>query len=119
MNGIGKNGLVSLAVVFALLLPATTFAQQSTSMIGVRRSVATVMFAGLAGAVLGLSTLSFYGEPQDHVGNIWTGLALGALAGTGYIVAQNSKTTTAFDDLQFKPKPSQNARPLFVYNFDF
>lgn len=58
---------------------------------GFRRSVATVIFAGLGGAVLGLSTLSFYGEPQDHTGNIYAGLAAGIIAGTAYVLMSSSE----------------------------
>ena len=36
----------------------------------------------LAGAVLGLSTLSFYGRPQDHLSNIAVGFAVGIITGT-------------------------------------
>lgn len=46
-----------------------------------RRAVVSIVFAGLGGAVLGLSTLSFYKEPQDHVGNVASGFALGIIAG--------------------------------------
>ncbi|PWU21041.1 MAG: hypothetical protein C5B49_03220 [Bdellovibrio sp.] len=54
---------------------------------GARRGFATVMLAGLAGAVLGLSTLSFYGKPEEHIGNIYVGLGLGLLGGAGYVLA--------------------------------
>src|SRR5580704_14870733 len=33
---------------------------------GPRKQLATIIFAGLGGAILGLSTLSFYGRPQDY-----------------------------------------------------
>ncbi|MGE4130627.1 MAG: hypothetical protein AB7F86_03270 [Bdellovibrionales bacterium] len=48
------------------------------------KHVATIVFAGLAGAVLGLSTLSFYGRPQDKLSNIAVGFAVGVIAGTVY-----------------------------------
>lgn len=51
---------------------------------GPRRQVATIIFAGLAGAVLGLSTLSFYGRPQDKLPNIGVGFAMGVIAGASY-----------------------------------
>ena len=80
-----KNILLGLVVLLAV---SSSFAQTST-MSGTRRNIATIMFASLGGAILGLSTLSFYGEPQDHIGNIWTGMALGALAGGGYVLNQS------------------------------
>lgn len=52
---------------------------------GPRRQVATIVFAGLAGAVLGLSTLSFYGRPQDKLVNIPIGFAIGVIVGTVYV----------------------------------
>ncbi len=58
---------------------------------GTRKSVATVMFAGLGGAVVGLSTLSFYGKPEEHVSNIWTGLALGVIGGVVYVSVDNQR----------------------------
>jgi hypothetical protein len=47
--------------------------------------LATIIFAGLGGAVLGLSTLSFYGRPQDNLSNIAIGFAVGVIAGTTYV----------------------------------
>jgi hypothetical protein len=78
----------AIVLSITLLLFANTSLAQSSSMSGTRRNIATIMFAGLGGAILGLSTLSFYGEPQEHIGNIWTGMAIGALAGTGYVFNQ-------------------------------
>ena len=114
-----RSRLVAVVVSLLVAFPAIAGAQEGTSILGVRRSITTIMFAGLAGAVLGLSTLSFYGEPQDHVGNIWTGLAVGALAGTGYVLAKTTSQNTAFEELKFKPKMNPGQRPLLVYNFDF
>lgn len=51
---------------------------------GPRQKLATIIFAGLGGAVLGLSTLSFYGRPQDKLSNIGIGLGLGIIVGTVY-----------------------------------
>jgi hypothetical protein len=45
--------------------------------------------SGAAGAILGLSTLSFVDRPSQHVSNIWTGAALGVIAGVIF-VAYNS-----------------------------
>jgi hypothetical protein len=40
---------------------------------------------GLAGAVLGLSTLSFVEEPKDHTRNIVVGASIGIIAGVAYV----------------------------------
>lgn len=56
-----------------------------------RKNFATVMFCGLGGAVLGLSTLSFYGKPDEHIGNISTGFALGVLGGVAFAAADTAQ----------------------------
>lgn len=61
--------------------PADEKANKSVSA-GPRRHLANIIFAGLAGAVLGLSTLSFYGRPQDKLNNIAIGAAIGVIGGT-------------------------------------
>lgn len=52
---------------------------------GPRRQLATIIYAGLGGAVLGLSTLSFYGRPQDKLANIAIGFAVGVIGGTAAV----------------------------------
>ena len=49
---------------------------------GTNRHITNIVFSGLAGAILGLSTLSFYGRPQDRLNNIGIGFALGIIGGT-------------------------------------
>ena len=72
---------------------ATTFASMSSAVAqgtsidkppagGPRRQLGTIIYAGLGGAVLGLSTLSFYGRPQDKLANIAIGFAVGVISGT-------------------------------------
>ena len=45
----------------------------------------TVAGAGLGGAILGLSTLSFVEEPGDHLKNILVGAALGVMGGVAFV----------------------------------
>jgi glycerol uptake facilitator-like aquaporin len=52
---------------------------------GPRKHIASIVFAALGGAVLGLSTLSFYGRPQEKLANIAIGAAVGAIAATAYV----------------------------------
>lgn len=82
----------------AITLAVPSFAQSNVShansLSGVRRSLATIMLAGIGGAVLGMSTLSFHGQPQAHIGNITTGLALGVIAGAGFVTYQSSQRPT-------------------------
>lgn len=114
-----KKGL--LLVTMVLFLSQTAFAQTNTSqMSGFRRNVATIIFAGLGGAVLGLSTLSFYGEPEDHVSNIWMGLGVGLIAGTAYVTTRD----TNYSQLEIPTNPHQlqkhkNAPQIFAYHWDF
>ncbi len=112
---------ILLILICAVTFSQMSFAQTSSGFMGVRRGVATVMLAGLGGAVLGLSTLSFYGEPQEHIGNIWTGLALGAVGGAAYILTQQNQNYTSAMALDPIPK-TQTAKktpPLLSYTWDF
>ena len=59
--------------------------QKAKGMGGPRKQLATIIFAGLGGALMGLSTLSFYGRPQDYLVNIPIGCAIGVIAGTAYV----------------------------------
>lgn len=80
-----KRLMIVVSVLMFMNL-SLAHAQTATSQFpNFRKNTATVMFAGLGGAVLGLSTLSFYGEPSEHTGNIWAGLAVGILGGLVYV----------------------------------
>ncbi len=73
--------IIMLVTNFAF---AQTITKKENGTFGARRQLATIIFAGLSGAILGLSTLSFYGRPQDRLSNIAVGFALGIFAGTIY-----------------------------------
>lgn len=49
--------------------------------------------AGVGGAVLGLSTLSFYDKPSKHIGNIWMGAAVGIIAGVIVVAVIHAQKT--------------------------
>lgn len=111
-------------LVFILALGQTSFAQNTStgSFSGVRRGIATVMFAGLGGAVLGLSTLSFYGEPQEHIGNIWTGLALGVVGGSVYVLSQSSPSAlveSSAPNLQASIDSRKKQPPMMFWAWNF
>ena len=58
-----------------------------------KNDLMTVVGGGLAGAVLGLSTLSFVEEPKDHTKNIIVGASIGIIFGVGYVAfSQATKT---------------------------
>lgn len=75
--------------------------------------------AGAGGAILGLSTLSFVDDPSNHVSNIWTGAALGIIAGVIF-VAYNSaqkgseelQSSSEFNSLERVAWHSQNTKNL-------
>ena len=64
--------------------------ESSDQTTGTRTKLATIIFAGLGGAILGLSTLSFYGRPQDKLNNISIGFAVGVIIGTVYTTYQTA-----------------------------
>lgn len=69
----GKLLILSLAF-FVAFAPVSRAASIGSAAI-------TVGVATAAGAVLGASTLPFYGEPGKHTKNIFYGAAIGAVAG--------------------------------------
>ncbi|MEK2647248.1 hypothetical protein [Bdellovibrio sp. BCCA] len=79
------------SVLLAALTIFTSQASFSQTNRTVKRNVATVLFASLGGAILGLSTLSFYGEPQEHTNNITLGALLGFVGGVGYVLYDSSQ----------------------------
>lgn len=71
---------------------------------GPRKQMATIIFAGLAGAVLGLSTLSFYPRPQDKLANIPIGAAIGIICGTVYTTYKTAtRPYERYDEAMFDP----------------
>jgi hypothetical protein len=109
----------ALAVFSFQALPAQ--AQSSTTHI--KRNMAAIMFAGLGGAVLGASTLSFYGSPSDHTGNIWMGLGVGLIAGATYVIYREAQAPAVdYGKVQWPTNPSQMlaAQKHFnIYNYKF
>jgi hypothetical protein len=83
--------LLSLHFFLAAALINPAFAQDSDDDLvkSTQNDILLVGVAGGAGAILGLSTLSFVDQPSKHVSNIWTGAALGVIAGVIF-VAYNS-----------------------------
>lgn len=86
-----------LSLVMVVLVSEVTWAQaagrsQATPAAAQkwRRNTAVILFSGIGGGLLGLSTLSFYGDPKEHTGNINLGALLGVLGGVGYVIYENS-----------------------------
>lgn len=60
------------------------------------RDITVVLGTGAAGAILGLSTLSFVEVPKDHLKNIAIGGAIGVVVGVGIVVySQATKSSSA------------------------
>jgi hypothetical protein len=86
LRQIKRKAIVALLLAsFSISFPTSVFAQAneatSAELSGTRKQLATIVFSGLSGAILGLSTLSFYGRPQDHLSNIAVGFAFGVIGG--------------------------------------
>ncbi len=97
--------LTALVLTSTFILNPPVQAQQnraatasSSEMSGTRKQIATIIFSGLAGFTLGLSTLSFYGRPQDKMANLGIGTAIGIIAGTIYTTYQAA--TAPYDNYQ-------------------
>lgn len=102
---------VALSVVILMVVtggPQLSYAQeavvteQKSELKGTRKQLATIIFSGLAGAILGLSTLSFYGRPQDHLSNIAVGFAVGIISGTVYTTYQAATKPYETYETQFE-----------------
>jgi drug/metabolite transporter (DMT)-like permease len=121
-----KGFLLVIASLFFVC--SSTWAQQSSTRT-VKRNVATVLFSTLGGAILGLSTLPFYGEPQEHTDNISLGALVGFVAGTGYVAYNVTQPEVAApkndygfgESLQNKKTLAVSAKafPLVQFNFEF
>jgi|SRR5690606_12129610 len=94
-----KNWLLILSFAFVFTCaPCQSQAQDQGGASLVQQSLQDAMIvggAGLGGAILGLSTLSFVEEPSEHLKNILVGGAIGIIAGVGivaYMQATKSET---------------------------
>lgn len=67
--------LFIVLICLGLLLP-----KNASPAISPKKQVKIILYTGLYGAVLGLSTLSFYNKPGEHARNIAIGGALGLIA---------------------------------------
>lgn len=113
-----------LLVTLMLFSSSASFAQTDRT---VKRKIAAVLFSGLGGAILGLSTLSFYGEPQEHTENITYGALLGFVAGVGYVIYDSSRpaapvyeySQTEWDLQKQRALAMAKAPVQFQYSFSF
>ncbi|HVK61711.1 MAG TPA: hypothetical protein VM432_09185 [Bdellovibrionales bacterium] len=136
MGLVGIRQMMKMLLVLNLVIFAasSSFAQTPTSSSrpsasGPRKHLATILFAGLGGAVLGLSTLSFYGRPQEKLNNIAIGFAFGVIAGTGYVTYKAATAPSEFygspqsqlelEMEKIKPIAQQPAPYMPSFGFEF
>lgn len=97
----------SLLIALSFVLPRSAWAQDASSnediVESTRNDLLMVAGGGVVGAVLGLSTLSFYDKPSKHVSNIWTGAAIGIIGGV-IVVALGHAQKTQEDLTTYSPK---------------
>lgn len=74
----------TLLLATSLTAHAAPRANGENGVKGPQKHLSTIVLAGVAGATLGLSTLSFYGRPQDKLNNIAIGAAVGIIVGAVY-----------------------------------
>ena len=134
----GITVLCKLILIIGLVLPQMGWAQDAPATDapaaastadsepegagGPRKQLATIVFAGLGGAILGLSTLSFYGRPQDKLSNIAIGFALGVIIGTSMVTFRAATNPDQFYNGQIEQKPLPEAlTPVasLAWSFDF
>ncbi len=99
-----------MTITLSILIASSGFAQTAqteektkSSPGGPRKQLATIIFTGLGGAVLGLSTLSFYGRPQDNLSNIAVGFAVGVITGTVIVTYRAATNPAEFYGSEYRP----------------
>lgn len=113
-----RVALLSLPLIFGQV----GYAQSKSSSGGnnpydTRNTVGVILISGLVGGVLGLSTLSFYQRPQDHIRNITLGAGLGIIASALFMTAAVATTppSTVGD---WKVYPLVSPTNLYALAFD-
>lgn len=86
--------IITITLIFSFLMLRPV---ESRAAIDPKQQISIILFSGLGGAILGLSTLSFYDRPQDHLRNIALGGAIaliGSVIFTTVYAAKQSKAET-------------------------
>ena len=96
-----------LSIIFSIILmfSSKTFAFTP------KDSAYLIAGTGTAGAILGLSTLSFHENPRDHLNNIVIGAASGAIIGVGLAMYFTITDSTTFEEYTGSPPPPR--KPIF------
>jgi hypothetical protein len=91
-----RNLIITLIL---LVMTSNVFAQDpgaDDAFADHKNDLLVVVGGGLAGAILGLSTLSFVEEPKEHTRNILVGASLGIIAGVGYVAFNQANKQKTF-----------------------
>lgn len=89
--------LLSLYFLVVMSSSPLAHAQDANELVKTtQEDMMTVIASGAGGAVIGLSTLSFVDKPSKKLTNIWTGAAIGIIAGV-IVVAYNSAQRNSED----------------------
>jgi len=106
------NKLLSIIItLFIVINPIAGFAQESSDPLDEPlQDISIVLGAGVVGAILGLSTLSFVDEPDEHYKNISIGGAIGLVVGVGVVVF--SQATKSHNDMSANEKRPLSANAI-------
>lgn len=90
-----------------LLASAQSYAQgkEDPLVADTMKNIWIVTGVAAAGAVLGLSTLSFVDEPSENLKNIVTGGAIGVIVGVGIVAYQQATKSKEMYQYGFVPSP--------------
>jgi hypothetical protein len=94
--------------------------EKFTRVIGAQ--ITTILEFGLAGGAIGLSTLSFYGRPQDKLTYVPIGVAIGIFAGTIYstsLAVTNPRRLISEESEPLPTPPSDPSLYAFQWKFTF
>ena len=116
--------LLSLLLALQFVIVSSAFAQEDEDIIkSTQNDIILVGAAGVGGAILGLSTLSFTDKPSKHVSNIWTGAAIGVIAGVIWVVydsaakgSEDLQSSKEFNSLERVAWHDQNSENLTFQN---
>jgi hypothetical protein len=87
-----------LVVLISLVFVTSKGVVYAHSEDSLRDVVADSLYGGLAGALVGVATLAFVGEPEDHTDNIKVGAGIGMILGTVYGTMKVTRSVAKWDD---------------------
>lgn len=111
---------LTFVTVFTMLLNFSSIGSAAEAGAGAKRSIATVLFSSLGGAIVGLSTLSFYSDAQNHTNNITIGSLLGFIGGVAYLTYNyEAHPEEGYSEFKLKHTIKNQSPVLMAYSFSF